>query len=408
MKQSLLKKNYLTWALFNNPLSLLNDMLIFLLIFSFFNDNFSVEHLGENILKILFLLFVIFNAHAVLKNIKKMNLLHDKLFFVFFILFLIVSLIQYIMSLPTDLIKPVYILLNMIIIIPFFSYYPLKKTLYFIWVSMMISVIICFFNDPLSPWTFRTTGGTGDPNEFSAQLLAFMFISIYLFKINKSKVFMIITMIFFIYGFFMAGSMSAFLMLGVLSAAFIFKFLFYNFQHLFNYKLLLVFLFVIVGAIQVDFTKLEPVANMLDRTKDANTARYRMDSWVAGQHMIENHPFIGVGIDEFAHNTRKYAEVYIIHSPAPHNIYILIFAETGIIVFMSFLIFIATLLIQNCTIIINRNEIWILFAFLSLLLMGMTLGFFYDKYFVLSIAIMMNVHNIISIEVNKYIKGEIV
>lgn len=385
----------------------LNDILIFIFIFSFFNDNFSVEQLGEKILKILFLLFVVFNTHSVLKNIKKMNLLHDKLFFVFFILFLIVSLIHYIVSLPTDLIKPVFILLNMIIIIPFFSYYPLKKILYFVWASMMISVIICFFNDPISPWTFRTTGGTGDPNEFSAQLLVFIFISIYLFRINKNKFYLFISIIFFIFGLFNAGSKSAFLMFGAIILLLIFKFLFYNFKNIFNYKLFFILLIVIVGAMQVDFTKLEPVENMLARAKDSNTARFRMDSWVAGQHMIENHPYIGVGINEFANKTRKYAEVYI-HSPAPHNIYIQLFAETGIIVFITFLIFITTLLIQNFTIIINRNEIWILLAFLSLLLMGMTLGFGYDKYFLLSIAIMMNVHNIISIEVNKYIKGEIV
>lgn len=386
----------------------LNDILIFIFIFSFFNDNFFVELLGDKILKILFLLFVVFNAHTILRNIKKMNLLHDKFFFVFFILLLIVSLIHYIVSVPTDLIKPVFILLSTIMIISFFSRYELKKSLYFIWLSMMVSVIICFFNDPISPWTFRTTGGTGDPNEFSAQLLAFVFISIYLFKINKSKLFLVTSIIFFIFGLFNAGSKSAFLMLAAMILLLIFKFLFYNFKNIFNYKLFFILLIAIVGAMQVDFTKLESVANMLDRAKSSNTADYRMNSWVAGQHMIENHPYIGVGVSEFANNTRKYAEVYI-HSPAPHNIYIQLFAETGIIVFMTFLIFIATLLIQNFRVLLNKNELWILFAFISLLLMGMTLGIGFDKYFLLFIAIMMNVHNIIFIDVkgDKYIKGEI-
>ena len=390
MKQVLSKKYYFVWSLLNSPLSLLNDILIFILIFSFFNDNFSVELLGDAILKILFLLFVVFNGHTILRNIKKMTLLHDKLFFIFFIALLIVYFVQIIVDTPVDIIGPVFTLLSFITIIPFFSHYPLKKALYFIWASMMVSVIICFFNDTVTPLTFRTTGGTGDPNEFAAQLLAFMFISVYLFKINKSKLFIIVTTTFFIFGLFNAGSKSAFLMLGAIALLMIFKFLFYNFKDIFNYKVFFVLAILIVVAAQVDFTKIEAVANMLGRAKSSGTVETRMDSWTAGLHMIESHPLIGVGIDNFTNNTKKYADVYI-YSAAPHNIYVKLLAESGIFVFILFLIFIATLLIQNFRVLVNENEIWILFAFSSLLFMGMTLGFLSDKYFLLFIAIMMNV-----------------
>lgn len=369
------------------------DMLIFILVFSFFNDNFLVELIGENILKIIFLLFLVFCGHIMIKNIRNMNLLQDKLFFIFFIALLIIFLIHNIIGMSSDLNRSIFTLINISTIILFFSRYTLKKLLYFIWVSMMASVIICFFNDPINPWTFRTSGGTIDPNEFSAQLLAFIFTSIYLYNINKSKFFLSITVIFFIFGLFKAGSMSAFLMLGAISGLLMFKYLFYNYKSIFNYKLILFSLIIIVGVNQIDYSKIDALSNILNRSNDTHTARYRMDCWVAGQHMIESHTLVGVGINDFAVNTRKYAEAYI-HAPAPHNLYIQLFAESGIIVFILFLIFIFTLLIQNFIIIKNKNEFWLLIAFISLLFMGMTLGIMYDKYFLLYIAIIMNVHNL--------------
>lgn len=368
-----------------------NDILIFVFIFSFFNDNFIVEFLGEKTLKILFLLFLLANGSTMIKNIRTMNSSLDKLFFVYFIVLLIIFLIQNIVNGSNDFVRSLFTLISIFVVTTFFSRYELQKLLYFIWFSMMVSVIICFFNEPINPWTFRTSGGTIDPNEFAAQLLAFIFTSIYLYTMNKSKFFLSISGIFFIYGIFKAGSMSSFLMLGVVVTLLSIKYLFYNVKIIFNYKLLLIVIIMIFGALQIDFVKFEAVSNMLDRTKETHTAGYRMDSWVAGKHMIEHHTLIGVGINEFANNTNKYAETYI-HSPAPHNVYIQLFAESGVIVFILFIIFLTSLLIQKFTMIINNNEIWLFMAFISLLLMGMTLGIGFDKYFLLYIAIIMNVH----------------
>jgi len=62
------------------PLSFLNDMLIFIFVFSFFNDNFFVEHLGSNALKAFFVLFAAANAKTMIDNFTKMTLKHDKSF----------------------------------------------------------------------------------------------------------------------------------------------------------------------------------------------------------------------------------------------------------------------------------------------------------------------------------------
>jgi len=338
-------------------------------------------------------LFAAANAKTMIDNFTKMTLKHDKYFFLFITTLFVIFLFQTILGQQTDFLKSLFKFLSALIVIIFFSRYSLKKILYFIWVTMMASVVICYFNDSLSPWSFRTSGGTGDPNEFAAQLLAFMFISIYLYKKDKSLIFIGMTILFFLFGLFNAGSKSAFVMLAAVLLFVSIKFLIYNYKSIFDYKFFLLFSLLLGATIQVDFTKIEAVQNMLERAKNNKTAQYRMDSWIAGGHMIEAHPLIGVGIGEFANNTNKYAEVYV-HSPAPHNIYIQLLAETGFIVFFTFMIFITRLVVQNFKAFIYDDELWIFFAFVSLLFMGMTLGFGFDRYFLLFIAIMMKIYNL--------------
>ena len=375
------------------PFSFLNDMLIFVFIFSFFNDGFFVDNFGNNSLKALFVLFAIVNVFKMFNNLKKMTLNHDKYFFLFITTLFVIFLLQIILGQQTDLMISSFKFMSTAMIIVFFSHYPLKKILYFIWASMMLSVVICYFNDSVSPWTFRTTGGTGDTNEFAAQLLAFMFASVYLFKKNQSKIFIIATILFFIFGLFNAGSKSAFLILAVMLLFVSMKFLIYNYKSIFNYKFVFIFFLLLLAATQINFTKIEAVQNMLGRATENTSAHTRFESWIAGGHMIEAHPLIGVGMGEFANNANKYAEAYVSH-PAPHNLYIQLLAETGFISTITYLMLIFVLLTHRFGSMIKNDEVWIFFAFVSLLFMGMTLGIGFDKYFLLFIAIMMNIHNI--------------
>lgn len=376
----------------NRLLIILNDIVIFLLVFSIFNDDFLVLHFGENILKIIFILFIMFNTKAMLTNFKSMHLSQDKIFFTFFIMLIIVSLIRFMMDTPNDFVKPFLALLSMIFIILFYGRYPLKKLFYFIWIAMMTSIVICYFNEPTVFWSFRKSGGTADANTFAAEVLAFIFTTIYLFKINRSRLFLILSVMAFLYGIFYAGSKSAFLVLGILLIFLIFKYLIYNFKSIFNYKFILLMVILGLSTTQINLNKIEAVSNMLDRTKSSRTAEYRFMSWRAGQHMFEKHPLIGVGTMQFVNNTQKYSKIKI-ESPAAHNLYIQLLAESGIIVFLLFVIFIAKLLIQNFSFIINNNFLWIYLALLSILLMGLTLSLTYHKALWLYIAILMNINN---------------
>jgi len=365
----------------------MNDLIIFILIFSFFNDNFLVDIFGGNILKIIFLIFLVTNFHILIKNLYSMHSLIDKIFFVLLVSLLIIFLIQNILQPSKELTKSIFSIISLFAIVTFFSRFNLQKTLYFIWASMIASIIICYFNEPLTPFTFRTTGGTGDPNEFAAQLLAFLFSSFYLYSKNKSKFFLFITIVFFTYGLFKAGSMSSFLMLGIVGLFVFIKYLY----KLINYKALIVLILSILVFIQFDFTNISGIKNMLNRSKDTHTAQYRIDSWKAGLNMVQNHPLIGIGINEFSYNTQKYSDKYI-HSPAPHNIFIQILAEAGILFFIVFIVFLYFLFTYNFQLISKKQDFWLIVAFISMIFMGITLGIFYDKYFMLYISIVMNIH----------------
>lgn len=374
-------------------LSYLSDFFILLFVFSILNDNFTVDHFGEISLKILFLLFFVFYFPSMLHNLKTMTSSQDKLFFAFFLTNLFVFLLINIINPINDFMLPSMLLLASFAIVVYFSRSSLQKTLYFIWISMMLSVIICYYNQPLSEWSFRKSGGTGDPNEFATQLLAFLFAAFYLYTHNKSKIFLTLSIIFFTYGIFRAGSMSSFLVLGVVIIFSLTRMTITNPKLLINYKVFLGLCVLIGLSTQLNISKFEAINNMLNRTKDTQTAKFRMHSWLAGLHMIEDNIIIGVGVNQFANNTHKYEESFLARSrPEAHNVYIKLLAESGIIVFTLFVFFILSLISSHFKKLFYSSDWLLLSILISTLLMGMTLSLTYDKYFWLFIAIMMNLN----------------
>jgi len=377
----------------NKFISYLSDFFILLLVFSFFNDNFIVDNFGEQSLKILFILFFIFYILPILRNLKTMTTKQDKLLFAFFTANTIVFLLQIIVNPMDDIVSPALLLIASLTITIYFSRYPISKLLYFIWASMMASVVMCYFNDPISEWTFRTTGGTGDPNEFATQLLIFLFVSFYLYSINKSRIFLVVSMLFFLYGLFYAGSMSSFIALGIIAIFY----LIINFQRLIkyflSYKGIILIAVLLSTIIWVDFTKVEAVSNMLGRTEQTGTVNTRLDSWISGLHMIEENPILGVGINSYDDNSKKYAEVFLNEgSTAPHNVFVKLAAESGVIVFVLFLAFLSILFFKNFRFIVRSSFLSIWLASLSVIFMGLSLGITYDKYFWLAIAMLMHVN----------------
>jgi O-antigen ligase len=378
----------------NKLLSYLSDFFIFAIIFTLFNDDFTVAHFGGvTMLRLPILLLYIFYFSHIWRTFKTMTDTQDKLFLLFWSLSMILLLLEILFGWDVDFFPSGSVLIGIFTIVLFFERYPLNKILYFLWLSMMISAIICYFNPTIDPYTFRGTGGTEDSNEFSTQLLALLFASIYLFKQNKSKLFLLLSIVFFTYAFFKAGSMSAFLAIGFIGGLSLVRFVILKPMFFLNFKALLLILALLLAATQVDPKRIELVNDMLNRTKNTGSAAMRFHVWVAGLHMIENNPILGVGINAFNNNEIQYEEGHMIGAVlAPHNIYIKIFAESGLFMFALFLVFLLHIIKVNIRTIWLNDEWYILGILFFYLFMGITIGYGYDKHFWLAIVIVMNLN----------------
>lgn len=381
--------------MFNKIITFSSDFFILLLIFSFFNDNYIVNLFGDNALKILIVIFYLFYFPSMYQNLKSLNTTQFKLIFIF-IGYLFFSLLtemflewKYLDFYPSG--SSLIAIFGMLL---YFSRYSVNKLLYFIWFSMMYSIVLCYINQPLDEYTFRKSGGTEDPNEFAAQLLAFLFASIYLYTRNKSNLFMAVTLLFFTYGLFKAGSMSSFLVLGIIVSISLIRLMIIKPNYFFNLKALILLVVLLIASTQFDFKKIEDIQNILNRTKNTGTALFRMHSWIAGKHMVEDNPFFGVGQDTFGNYEPIYEEFHMVGSaPAPHNIYVKLMAESGIPTFLLFMLFLVHIVTINIKVLFYNNEWFLLASLLSMLLMGMTLGMLYDKHPWLFIIILMNLNH---------------
>jgi O-antigen ligase len=329
-----------------------------------------------------------------LSNLKAMTDRQDKLFFVFWLLTMTLLLIELLLDWNVEFFPTGSVLIAIFSMILFFERYSYKKILYYIWVSMMLSVIMCYYFPVSDIYTFRGSGGTEDSNEFATQLFALLFAAIYLFKYNKSKIFLSLSIVFFLYAFFKAGSMSAFLAIGLLGSLNIIRFIILKPQYFVNFKVLLL-LFVFFGAVmQIDFKKIELVNDMLGRTKNTGSAEMRFHVWTAGKHMLENNPILGIGVNAFANYEKQYEEGHMIGAvTAPHSIYVKLLAESGPFMFVLFFTYIGYILLLNMKVFWFTHEWFILNILFAYLFMGLTLGYLYDKHFWTIIALVMNLNH---------------
>ncbi len=125
----------------------------------------------------------------------------------------------------------------------------------------------------------------------------------------------------------------------------------------------------------------------------ANTAAQRYSLWQSAGHMFLDHPLLGVGLGQFSKN---YREIYIdkkfwieeatlsggLDHAHPHNIYLHLLTETGIIGLLAFLSLYGYVLIHYWQALrrAGPNYIWIKAVFLSIitfLLCGLTENFLF-------------------------------
>ncbi len=371
------------------------DIVLFAMIFSFINDNTTEILLGSFGVKALFILFVAVNLPDILKFATRPAKNYTMKSFYFFItIFTIIVLVSIVffdlVEFGSGFMFPVAIF----IIFTYFTYYEeFEKVLYFIWASVIASSITSIFNEPVSEYTFRRGGGNLSPDEFASHLLLAIFITMYLYTKNKKLIFLVPSLLLFLYATLYTGSKTALLTLFVL---FIYTLVvrFRNvFKYIFSLKGLLSFIVLVGIFIQADlYNKIDAFKGIQKRAKSMRTAEQRFIAWDASTRMIPDHFFIGVGVNQFYKNTDKYVRDYLpVRDLHPHNDFIKIFAETGVFSFLSFTIFIIFLFREKYRDIIRSDYYWISLASLSSVIVGMTINSTYDKYFWLGLALLSHV-----------------
>ncbi len=380
--------------------NLLRNVALFLLIFGVINDDFVVDRVaGENALKAIFGFFMLMYAKDILLAFTKPKNLTMKFFYLFFFALSVIAFVDVILGYLT-LIKAIFVLLPIIVVFLFTSYTEsFEKLLYFIWASVVFSAILAVFSDPLTPWTFRKTGGTGDPNEFAAHLLAAMAITVYLYLKNRNIFFLLGTMPLFFYTLLYAGSKSSFLTLGILTVWIILTKFFDFFKKLFSFKTLVLLLIAGVGLSIWNPSQITAVKGLQERAKSAGTAKTRFVSWNAGVRMAQDNILTGVGMEQYEKHVKEYATDFIAKgSYAPHNFLIKVLGEGGFFPFITLILFLVVLFTYKYKEIAKTDYFWIYISALSVVFMGLTLSMSYEKYFWLFLGLLSHVELLFFIE----------
>ena len=374
--------------------NVLKNIALFLFVFGVINDDFVVDRIaGENALKIIFVFFFLVNIKEFLQDILKPKNSTMKLFYLFFFTLAVVTFVDVVLGLVA-LNKALMVLVPIIVTFVYVSYYDsFEKLLYFIWVSMVFSAIVAVFSDPITQWTFRKTGGTGDPNEFAAQLLVTIGITIYLFMKNKNQLFLWSSLLLFAYTLVYAGSKSSFLTLGILVIFTMLTKFSDLLKKMFSLKVFVALLIVLGGLSYFNVMQSAAVKGIEKRAQSSGTAKTRFVSWNAGVRMSEENFLTGVGVENYEKNVKRYATDFIAEgSYAPHNFLIKIIAESGIFPFIAMLLFLILLFTSEYKSIVTSEYFWIYLSALSVVLMGLTLSMSYEKYFWLFLGLLSHVN----------------
>ena len=373
---------------------LIKDISLFLLVFAVINDDFVVDKVaGENALKAVFAFFLLVNAKDIFLAFVSPKNLVMKLFYLFISVFAIIVFVN-VMTEVITLTQGLFVLIPVLTIFLFVSYYDdFEKLLYFIWFSTIVSSIILAFSEPITQWTFRRTGGTGDPNEFATHILVAIAITIYLFYKNGRYLFLFPSLALYAYALLYAGSKSSFLTLAFLIVfAIVVKFRFLL-RKLFSLRVLLGIVIAGVVLASLDISQWTAVKGLEQRAKSSGTAKTRFVSWNAGVRMTRDNFLTGVGAEQYEKHAREYATDFIAEgSFAPHNFLIKMIAENGILPFLALIIFLAALFMADFRKIMYSDYFWIYIAALSTVLMGLTLSMTYEKYFWLFLGLLSHVH----------------
>lgn len=366
---------------------LIQVLVIYLVIFQTINDNLMVDLFGENVLKFTLIGFILVfvKRFFTFKYLTKFNIL--------IMLFVLASMISIIVNFP-QLNDPISSIAAIIAIISYFIIFSQEPKLNHIYIAIIISLIISSFYcilrpETISEWTFRKTGGTGDPNEFSTMIL--IGISIiwgYYIKYRKFLNVVLPLTLLFLSSLLLAGSKSAFFALAILACIISFHLL-KRASVIGKFKVLITLSIcglLLIISIQNLFG--ETLDLFLVRFDNNGTANERLKSWEAGIAIFEDNYFFGVGPLNYGETVgNRFLASIAEGSREAHNLFLKALTETGVFGFIPFLFIIYLALKSGIKGVKNELN---LFITLSIVMMGLTLSLTFEKYTWLVLALVFN------------------
>ena len=367
-------------------IKLISRILVLIIVFQTFNDNLFSEYFGPDSLKISILVFTLFFVKYFFHFNPFIKI--NKNILMLCLAMIICSFVNYnnLFSTLESFLKPFVI----IIFFVFFSQYKdIKWLIIVILFSLFYSSLYCLIReDFVTEWTFRKTGGTGDPNEFSTGVLFGLGLlwGIY-FKYKKFFVLVLFLSLFFTTALLAAGSKSAFLTLFFL--IFILIFLRAETVSFFNKIRLYAGGLLVLSILSFTFYTLNKDLFFLfiDRFDSSYTAELRLENWRKGFILFKDNWLFGLGVDNY-NPTMENTFVEIDEgSTAAHNMFLKALYELGIFGFIPFILIFKKMLYMMFS---KQRHYIVLLTFTPLLIMGLTLSLTFEKYLWLVIALAFN------------------
>ena len=369
-------------------LRVIRDLINFIYVFAIVNDNFIVDIFGEISLKALFAVFFIANIPTMARF--NMNLKTSRSFMAL-VLFLFLS---YFLNLGNyaNMQQPLFSILSIVAIFLTTSLtgQPQRLMKFFL-VSVVFSSLLCITTDvTISEFTFRKTGGTGDPNEFSLMTMAAIGYLAANLRVKSSlfrRLVKIMALVICLVAMFMAGSKSAMLTMVLVSVTY-YMLLVRKRSMARKVKNTIAFivLFTLAGIVLWVYYN-ELILNVLARFENNSSAGERFLSWKAGFDMWMSKPLFGVGPQNYVHMIAEKFPYIAESSRAAHNMYVQAFVEIGLAGFIAFSSFLYRPIRNSYRM---RLPMEYVLGFVAIVLMGMTLSTFYEKYVWLYFGLMCN------------------
>ena len=356
----------------------LKSLILFLLVFIIFNDTLVAEYFGLFFIRIIYALFLLFFSIDIINNLRSLRGLTKICIFSFVVLLITSSFIHFfsISDYPYENIYNMIIIAGIVLAINNDKENQIVK---YILISVLFSTIYAVLRpDTISEWTFRKTGGTGDPNEFACHLIL---ASIIAWNYIENKVIKSFILLFFIFATILSGSVTG----GLIYILIIFYKIISNLKNKFSLKSLIISFSVIISA-YLFIIRIDLLGLYINRALN-NSMNFisRQNAWTNGLYLFRENWYtflIGGGPNYFDQRNSLIVSSNEDIALAAHNMYIEILADTGLIGMILFLCPVGYLIFKN---IFNRKYD----MFFAMLFMSLALSMSYEKYFWLVIALIL-------------------